>query len=53
LGAVEAATERADGCHKFIGMQYRRLRRACQAGDAAAARQWMDRLRSPAGRGSG
>jgi hypothetical protein len=43
--AVEGEARRgAAGCHAFLGMTYRRLRRACNAGNAAAAHAWMDEI---------
>jgi DNA-binding FadR family transcriptional regulator len=49
--AVEAATASGVGAHRFVGMSYRRLRRACLAGDAAAARAWMERTAAGGGAG--
>jgi hypothetical protein len=42
-GGVQAATEEAGGCRRFLGMEYPRLRRACAAGAVEVVRAWMDR----------
>jgi hypothetical protein len=43
-GGVQAATEEAGGCRRFVGMEYPRLRRACAAGEAGLVRAWMERV---------
>ncbi|KIZ00358.1 hypothetical protein MNEG_7604 [Monoraphidium neglectum] len=49
-GGVQAATEEAGGCRRFLGMEYPRLRRACAAGAMDVVRAWMERV---AGSGGG
>ncbi|KIY99407.1 hypothetical protein MNEG_8550, partial [Monoraphidium neglectum] len=49
--AVEAATASGIRAHRFVGMAYRRLRRACLAGDAAKARAWMEQTAAGGGAG--
>ncbi|KIY92479.1 hypothetical protein MNEG_15483, partial [Monoraphidium neglectum] len=43
-GGVQAATEGAAGCRRFLGMEYPRLRRACAAGAVDVVAAWMDRV---------
>jgi hypothetical protein len=42
-GGVQAATEEAVACRRFLGMEYPRLQRACAAGAVEVVRAWMDR----------
>lgn len=42
--AVEAATERPEQCHRFVGVTYRRLQRACQEGDEGSVRKQLQEL---------
>jgi hypothetical protein len=44
LSAVEASLDGGPACHQFLGMSYRRLRRAAAAGDVAAAMRWMEQI---------
>jgi hypothetical protein len=50
-GAVQAATEDGVACRRFLGMEYRRLVRACAAGDEKLARDWMARAGGSGGGG--
>jgi 3-hydroxyisobutyrate dehydrogenase-like beta-hydroxyacid dehydrogenase len=43
-GGVQAATEEAGGCRRFLGMEYPRLRRACAAGAVDVVAAWMERV---------
>jgi hypothetical protein len=42
LTAVEAATAAPASCLRFLAFDYRRLRRACGAGDAGLVKTWME-----------
>jgi hypothetical protein len=44
LAGVATATAAAGPCRRFVGMEYSRLRRACDAGDEDTARGWCERV---------
>jgi hypothetical protein len=46
---VEAATEAAAEARRFLGMEYPRLRLACEGGNGELARAWMERAAARAG----
>jgi hypothetical protein len=46
---MQAATEGGSGARRFLACDYPSLRYACGAGDAAVAREWMQRMAARAG----
>ncbi|GBG00617.1 hypothetical protein Rsub_13343, partial [Raphidocelis subcapitata] len=50
---VQAATEAPAEARRFLAMEYRRLWRACEEGNAKVVREWMARAVARGGGGSG
>ena len=50
---VQAATMASAEARRFLGMEFPRLWRACEAGEVQLAREWMERAAARGGDGRG